>query len=156
MCVAGRWCLWPPSCEQQQQAGSSHSPTHSQERLRETTCAPQKPRSCPRLPCSESRVQVKVATTERGKPNQNIGSGFFQKWRMADQEEATTGNTEEGSGQVVMVEKEGEEEDDPLVIDEEKPPEQAPDVDAAPEDVNEADEDDNEKEFEPTVSSFII
>ena len=75
---------------------------------------------------------------------------------MADQEEATTGNTEEGSGQVEMVEKEGEEEDDPLVIDEEKPPEPAPDVDAAPEDVNEADEDDNEKEFEPTVSILII
>ena len=56
----------------------------------------------------ESRVQVKVATTESGKPNQNIGSGFFQKWRMADQEEATTGNTEEGSGQPAMVvEKEG-------------------------------------------------
>ena len=93
---------------------------------------------------------------ESGKPNQNIGSGFFQKWRMADQEEATTGNTEEGSGQPTMVEKEAEEEDDPLVIDEEKPPEPAPDVDAAPEDVNEADEDDNEKEFEPTVSIFII
>ena len=105
----------------------------------------------------ESRVQVKVATTEEsGKPNQNIGSGFFQKWRMADQEEATTGNTEEGSGQVEKVEKEGEEEDDPLVIDEEKPPEPAADVDAAQEDVNEADEDDNEKEFEPTVSILII
>ena len=103
----------------------------------------------------ESSPGKKVATTERGKPNQNIGSGFFQKWRMADQEEATTGNTEEGSVQVAMVEKEGEEEDDPLVIDEEKPPEPAPDVDAAPEDVNEADEDDNEKEFEPTVSIFI-
>ena len=104
----------------------------------------------------ESRVQVKVATTERGKPNQNIGSGFFQKWRMADQEEATTGNTEEGSGQPEKVEKEVEEEEDPLVIDEEKPPEPAPDVDATQEDVNEADEDDNEKEFEPTVSIFII
>ena len=76
---------------------------------------------------------------------------------MADQEEATTGNTEEGSGQPgEVVEKEAEEEDDPLVIDEEKPPEPAADVDAAPEDVNEADEDDNEKEFEPTVSIFII
>ena len=76
---------------------------------------------------------------------------------MADQEEATTGNTEEGSGQVgEVVEKEVEEEDDPLVIDEEKPPEPAADVDAAQEDVNEADEDDNEKEFEPTVSIFII
>ena len=104
----------------------------------------------------ESSPGKKVATTERGKPNQNIGSGFFQKWRMADQEEATTGNTEEGSGQPEKVEKEVEEEEDPLVIDEEKPPEPAPDVDAAPEDVNEADEDDNEKEFEPTVSIFII
>ena len=75
---------------------------------------------------------------------------------MADQEEATRGNTEEGSGQPGEVEKEGEEEDDPLVIDEEKPPEQAADVDPAPEDVNEADEDDNEKEFEPTVSILII
>merc|ERR1719394_1235486 len=54
-----------------------------------------------------------------------------------------------------MVEKEVEEEDDPLVIDEEKPPEPAPDVDAAPEDVNEADEDDNEKEFEPTVDMIM-
>ena len=104
----------------------------------------------------ESSPGKKVATTERGKPNQNIGSGFFQKWRMADQEETTTGNTEEGSGQPEKVEKEVEEEDDPLVIDEEKPPEPAPDVDAAPENVNEADEDDNEKEFEPTVSIFII
>merc|ERR1712045_449110 len=84
-----------------------------------------------------------------------IGSGFFQKWRMADQEEPTTGNTEEGSGQVEKVEKEVEEEEDPLVIGEEKPPEQAPDVDAAPEDVNEADEDDNEKEFEPTVDMIM-
>ena len=52
----------------------------------------------------------------------------------------------EASGNV----EEGEEEEDPLVIDEEKPAE------AAPEDVNEAEEDENEKEFEPTVSFLKI
>ena len=110
----------------------------------------------------QHRVQVKVVTTQisRGplplQENQTIilSQGFFRKQkeegvdRMADREEAA--NTEEEVAeekQDVVEEKEGEEEeeDDPLVIDEEKPAE------AAPEDVNEADDDENEKEFEPTV-----
>ena len=66
---------------------------------------------------------------------------------MADRE--AVGNPEEGDGEQQGGEKEGEEEEDPLVIDEEKPAE------AAPEDGNEAEEDENEKEFEPTVSSLI-
>merc|ERR1712203_929848 len=45
--------------------------------------------------------------------------------------------------------EQGEQEEDPLVIDEEKPAE------AAPEDVNEAEEDENEKEFEPTVDMIM-
>ena len=68
---------------------------------------------------------------------------------MADRE--VVGNPEEeevGEEEQQGGEKEGEEEEDPLVIDEEKPAE------AAPEDVNEAEEDENEKEFEPTVSFF--
>ena len=65
---------------------------------------------------------------------------------MADRE--ASGNVEE-EGEQGAGEKEGEEEEDPLVIDEEKPAE------AAPEDVNEAEEDENEKEFEPTVSFLI-
>ena len=110
----------------------------------------------------QHRVQVKVGTTQisRGplplQENQTIilSQGFFRKQkeegvdRMADREEVA--NTEEEVAeekQDVVEEKEGEEEeeDDPLVIDEEKPAE------AAPEDVNEADDDENEKEFEPTV-----
>ena len=69
---------------------------------------------------------------------------------MADRE--AVGNPEEEAGEEGEQgrEKEGEEEEDPLVIDEEKPAE------AAPEDVNEAEEDENEKEFEPTVSFFIL
>lgn len=66
---------------------------------------------------------------------------------MADRE--AVGNPEEEEGEQGG-EKEGEEEEDPLVIDEEKPAE------AAPEDVNEAEEDENEKEFEPTVSFLIL
>ena len=65
---------------------------------------------------------------------------------MADREASS--NVGEGEEQGAG-EKEGEEEEDPLVIDEEKPAE------AAPEDVNEAEEDENEKEFEPTVSFLI-
>ena len=70
---------------------------------------------------------------------------------MADRE--AVGNPEEeegeeGEGGEQGGEKEVEEEEDPLVIDEEKPAE------APPEDVNEAEEDENEKEFEPTVSFF--
>ena len=66
---------------------------------------------------------------------------------MADRE--AVGNPEGEEGEQQGGEKEGEEEEDPLVIDEEKPAE------AAPEDVNEAEEDENEKEFEPTVSYLI-
>ena len=66
---------------------------------------------------------------------------------MADRE--ASGNVEEQGEGKQGGEKEGEEEEDPLVIDEEKPEE------AAPEDVNEAEEDENEKEFEPTVSFLI-
>ena len=66
---------------------------------------------------------------------------------MADREAMGNQEEEEGEGGEQGGEKEGEE--DPLVIDEEKPAE------AAPEDVNEAEEDENEKEFEPTVSFYV-
>ena len=108
----------------------------------------------------QHRVQVKVGTTQISKgpllplqENQTkiLSQGFFRKQkeegvdRMADREEAANTEEEVAEEKQDVVEEKEEEEDDPLVIDEEKPAE------AAPEDVNEADDDENEKEFEPTV-----